>query len=30
LMRAKEKLVDVRHSLIDFIEQHPSIDYKIN
>ncbi len=30
LLRSKEKMVDVRHTLIDFIEQHPAIDYKIN
>ena len=30
LLRAKEKTIDVRHTLIDFIEQQPAINYKIN
>ena len=30
LLRSKEKMVDVRHTLIDFIDGHPAIDYKIN
>ena len=30
LLRAKEKTIDVRHTLIDFIEKQPAIDYKIN
>jgi DNA polymerase-3 subunit alpha len=30
LLRAKDKDVDVRHSLIDYIESHEMLDYKIN
>ncbi|MDE5784245.1 MAG: DNA polymerase III subunit alpha, partial [Prevotella sp.] len=30
LLHSKQKKVDVRHTLIDFIEAHPNIDYKIN
>ena len=30
LLRSKNKSVDVRHALIDFIESHESMDYKIN
>ena len=30
LLRSKSSTVDVRHSLIDFIEQHEALDYKIN
>ena len=30
LLRAKERTVDVKHQLIDFIDAHPALDYKIN
>jgi DNA polymerase-3 subunit alpha len=30
LLRSKSIMVDVKHQLIDFIEQHPALDYKIN
>ena len=30
LLRSKNRTVDVRHSLIDFIERHEPMDYKIN
>ena len=30
LLRSKNKTIDVRHTLIDFIESHESMDYKIN
>jgi len=30
LLRSKNHGVDIRHSLIDFIEQHDMLDYKIN
>jgi DNA polymerase-3 subunit alpha len=30
LMQSKKNLVDVRHTLIDFIEQTEALDYKIN
>ena len=30
LLRSKEKGVDVRHTLIDYIEKHEMLDYKIN
>ena len=30
LMRSQQKMLDVRHTLIDYIEQHEAIDYKIN
>ena len=30
LMQSKKNLVDVRHTLIDFIEQNEALDYKIN
>lgn len=30
LLRSTTKTVDVRHTLIDFIEQHEALDYKIN
>ena len=30
LLRSQSKTVDVKHQLIDFIEQHPALDYKIN
>lgn len=30
LLHSKQKKVDVRHTLIDFIEAHSDIDYKIN
>jgi DNA polymerase-3 subunit alpha len=30
LLRSKNRTVDVRHTLIDFIERHEPMDYKIN
>jgi DNA polymerase-3 subunit alpha len=30
LLRSQKNLVDVRHSLISYIEQHEALDYKIN
>ena len=30
LLRSKTRLVDVRHTLIDYIEQHEGLDYNIN
>ena len=30
LLRSKAAGVDVRHSLIDYIESHDALDYKIN
>ena len=30
LLRSREKGVDVRHTLIDYIEKHEMLDYKIN
>ena len=30
LLRSKNKTVDVKYQLIDYIEQHPALDYKIN
>jgi DNA polymerase-3 subunit alpha len=30
LMRSERNTVDVRHSLIDYIDKHDSLDYKIN
>ena len=30
LMRSQKHTVDIRHSLIDYIEQHEGLDYKIN
>ena len=30
LLQSKSKTVDVKHHLIDYIEQHPALDYKIN
>ena len=30
LLRSKNKTVDIRHTLIDFIDSHESMDYKIN
>ena len=30
LLRSKNKSIDVRHTLIDFIESHETMDYKIN
>ena len=30
LLRSQSKTVDVKYQLIDFIEQHPALDYKIN
>ena len=30
LLQSKSKTLDVKHHLIDFIEQHPALDYKIN
>jgi DNA polymerase-3 subunit alpha len=30
LLRSKRNLVDVKHQLIDYIEQHEALDYKIN
>ena len=30
LMRSKSRMVDVKHQLIDFIDQHSSLGYKIN
>ena len=30
LLRSKNEGVDVRHTLIDYIEQHEMLDYKIN
>ena len=30
LMRSQKHTVDIRHSLIDYIEQHDGLDYKIN
>ena len=30
LLRSKNKSIDVRHRLIDFIESHETMDYKIN
>ena len=30
LLRSKNLTVDVRHTLIDFIDSHESMDYKIN
>jgi hypothetical protein len=29
-MRSQKHTVDIRHSLIDYIEQHDGLDYKIN
>ncbi len=30
LLRSRLKTIDIRHALIDYIEQHEAIDYKIN
>ena len=30
LLRSRLKTIDIRHTLIDYIEQHEAIDYKIN
>ena len=30
LLRSKKSMIDVRHQLIDYINQHEAIDYKIN
>ena len=30
LLRSKRNMVDVKHQLIDYIEQHEALDYKIN
>ena len=30
LLRSKRNMVDVKHHLIDYIEQHEALDYKIN
>ena len=30
LLRSKNKTVDVRHALIDYIERTEALDYKIN
>jgi DNA polymerase-3 subunit alpha len=30
LLRSQTKMVDVRHSLIDFVERTEALDYKIN
>jgi DNA polymerase-3 subunit alpha len=30
LLRSQSRMVDVRHQLIDFIEDNPALDYKIN
>ena len=30
LLRSQSKRVDVKHQLIDFIDQHPALDYQVN
>jgi hypothetical protein len=30
LLQSRKAMVDVRHHLIDFIEEHEALDYKIN
>jgi DNA polymerase-3 subunit alpha len=30
LLRSQSRMVDVRHQLIDYIEENPALDYKIN